>query len=329
VLRKPGDVIERGEPILELDTSATRLHLDRLEERLAQNRNDRLQRDLELGRRVSEIESSIESRRLDIEIATFRLEQKRRLSADGLIAEDELKEAEVTLEKAEIELRRLTEEAETERRLNAARLEQLALDADILGKERDDARRQLDLATTAAPVPGVLTSVVDDEGASVGQGEVLARIADLASFRVEARMSDAYASRLGVGQDAWVLVDDERLPARVSGIAPTVEVGTIGFTLDLADAAHRLLRHNLRVDVLVVTDRRSGVLTAPRGPWIQGGGDRHEVFVVRGDRAVRTPVTIGAVGHEQYEIVDGLEEGNEIIVSDVRDWLHARQVRLR
>lgn len=329
VLRKVGDVIEQGEPILELDTSTTKLELERLEERLAQNHNDRLQRRLELEERISEIESRIESQRLDIEIARFRLEQKQRLSAEGLIAEDELKEAEVTLKKAEIELRRLTEEVVAEQRLNAARLEQLALDAGILGKERDGAKRQLDLATTAAPVSGVLTSVIEDEGTSVAQGEVLARIADLDSFRVEARMSDAYASRVSVGQDAWVVVVDDRLPARVAEVSPTVEAGTIGFTVDLDDAAHARLRRNLRVDVLVVTGRRSDVLKAPRGAYIQGGGDRHKIFVVASDRALRTDVTIGLVGHEYCEIVDGLEEGDEIIISDVRDYLHARQVRLR
>jgi HlyD family secretion protein len=329
VLRKPGDVIARGEPILELDTSATRLEIERSDERLAQNRNERVRLGLELERRVSEIESSIESRRLDADIARFRLDQKRRLSADGLIAEDELKEAEVTLEKAEIEIRRLTEDLSAERRLDAARLEQLALDADILSKERDDARRRLELATTAAPVAGVLTSVVEDEGASVGEGEVLARIADLDSFRVEARMSDAWASQLAAGQDAWVVAGDERLAARVAAVSPTVEAGTIEFTLDLDDDAHPVLRRSLRVDVHVVTGRRSDVLVAPRGPYIQGGGDRHRVFVVDSDRALRTDVTIGLVGHERCEIVDGLAEGDEIIVSDVREWLHARQVRLK
>lgn len=329
VLRKAGDVIEQGDAILELDTSATKLQLERLEERLAQNRNERVQRSLELEERVSAIESNIESGRLDLEIARFRLEQKQRLSAEGLIAVDELKEAEVAVKKAEIELGRHAEEVVAERRLNAARFEQLALDAGILGKERDDARRQLALATTAAPVSGVLTSVIEDEGVTVGQGEVLARIADLDSFRIEARMSDAYAARLSVGQDAWVLIDDDRLPARVAGVSPTVEEGTIGFTVDLDEASHDLLRRNLRVDVLVVTGRRSDVLKAPRGPYIQGGGDRHKIFVVADDRALRTDVTLGLVGHEYYEIVDGLEEGDEIIISDVRDYLHARQVRLR
>jgi len=329
VLRRPGDVVEEGTEILELDTSASRLVLSRLSEQLEQNRNDRLQRRLELEEKVSELESRIESQRLDLEIARFRMEQKRQLREDGLISEEAFKEAEVEVKKTTIELRRLDKEVVAERRLNEARLERLALDAKILRDERDDARRQLDLANTGAPVAGVLTAVFVEVGATVRRGDVLARIADLESFRVEAKVSDAYSARLDLGQDVHVLVDDQRLSARVSGILPTIEQGTVGFTVDLDNPSHALLRHNLRVDVLVVTGRRANVLKAPRGSYLRGGGDRHTIFVVDDDRALRTDVTIGLVGQEYLEIVDGLSEGDEIVLSDVRDYLHASRVRLK
>ncbi len=331
VLRRPGELVEEGTEILELDTSAVRLRLGKLDEQLSQNRNDRLQRRLELEEKLSGLDSRIESKRLDLEIARFRRDQKSKLREEGLIAEEEWREAEIALKKTELELARLQEEIVAERRLNEARLERLELDASILRKERDDVRRQLELATTRAPVAGVLTSVFEEEGATVQPGAVLARIAGLESFRVEARISDAYASRLNAGQEVRVLIDDERLAGRVSGVLPTVAEGTVGFEVALDAPSHPLLRHNLRVDVLVVTGRRSGVVKAPRGPYIQGGGDRHEVFVVADgrDRAVRTAVTLGLVGHEYYEVLEGLSEGDEIVISDMRDYLHAGTVRIK
>ena len=176
---------------------------------------------------------------------------------------------------------------------------------------------------------GAITYPWKADGATVGTGEVLARIADLDSFRVEASVADAYASRLEVGRPVRVLIDDEPLPGRVSGILPTIESGAVRFTVDLDEPSHPGLRHNLRVDVLVVTGFRADVLRAPRGPYIQGGGDEHQVFVVRGDRARRTDIRLGLIGHEFYEIVEGLEEGDEIVLSDMRDYLHAREVRVK
>jgi HlyD family secretion protein len=329
VLLRPGQLVQEGTQILELDTSATRLALERLERQLAQNGNDRLQARLELEEAISALASDIENRKLDLEIARFRLDREQRLWADGLAAEETVREAEVVARKAEIDLRRLDEKVVAVERLHEARLERLAMDAEILRQERDETSRQLELADTAAPLAGVLTSVFEEVGATVASGEILARIADLDSFRVEAQVSDAYASRLALGQDAHVLIGEERLPARVSGVLPTIEEGTARFIVELDDASHRLLRHNLRVEVLVVTGRRHDVLKAPRGPYIHGGGARHPVFVVEDDRARRADVTIGLAGHEYYEIVDGLQEGDEIIISDMRSYLHATRLRLK
>jgi HlyD family secretion protein len=329
VLRRAGQVLEEGDAILELDTSATRLQLERLGEKLAQNENDRVQQRLELDDRIAGIESRLETQRLDLEIAQYRLEQSRRLDVDGLISEETLKQSEVELKKATIQLQRLGQEVAAARRSHDAKVERLALEGGILQKEIDDTRRQLDLATTRAPIAGVLTWVADEEGSAVVRGAVLARIADLGSFRVEATVSDAYAGRLKLGQTVRVLVDDVSMPAKLTRVLPTVESGAVQFEVELDDPSHPALRHNLRVDVLVATDSRAGVLKARRGPWVGTGGDRHQVFVVRGDRAVRTDVRLGMIGHEFYEVVEGLEEGDEIILSDMRDYLHARELRLK
>ena len=329
VLLRAGQVLEEGDAILELDTSATRLQLGRLEEQLAQNENDLMQQRLELEDRIAGLESRLETQHLDVEIAQYRLEQSHKLDADGLISEQALKQSEIELKKATIQLQRLGEEVEAARRKHDAKVERLALEGSILQKEIDDTRRQLELATTRTPVAGVLTWVADEEGSAVVRGAVLARIADLESFRVEATVSDAYAGRLKQGQTVRVVVDDVSMPAKVTRVLPTVESGAVQFEVELDDPSHPALRHNLRVDVLVATDSRAGVLKARRGPWVGKGGDRHQVFVVRGDRAVRTEVRLGMIGHEFYEVVEGLEEGDEIILSDMRDYLHARELRLK
>jgi HlyD family secretion protein len=329
ILRQPGELLSEGDSILELDTSGARLQLEKLEEQLAQTENDRAQQELALQDTVDDLQSRIETHGLDLEIARYRLEQSRKLDTEGLISEEKLKEAEVEVKKAAIRLARYEEQIASARRTHEARLERLALDAGILRKERDDARRRLDLATTRSPASGVLTWVVEEAGATVGTGDVLARIADLDSFRVEGSVADAYAGRLEVGRPVRIPVDDEALSGNVVAILPTIESGAVRFTVDLDAPSHRALRHNLRVDILVVTGSRRGVLKAPRGPYIQGGGDRHQVFVVRGDRARRVDIRLGLIGHEFYEVVEGLDEGDEVVLSDMRDYLHAREVRLK
>jgi HlyD family secretion protein len=98
--------------------------------------------------------------------------------------------------------------------------------------------------------------------------------------------------------------------------------------VSLADKANTQLRSNLRVDVFIVTDHKSQVLRVKKGPFASGEGLR-DVFVIRGDVAVKTPVRLGLVGAEHYEVVQGLLDGDEVIISDMTDYMHVKEVKLK
>lgn len=329
LLRQPGAILEAGDPILELDTSSIRMQLDQLEEKLARIENERRQQRLVHEKALAGLRHDVEIQQLDVEIAEYRLQQDRKLHAEGLIPDEILKESEVAFKKATIRLDQLDEEIVAAAQSHETTLEQLDLDARILRREMEETRRQQELATTRTEHPGVLTWVTEEAGATVRRGDLLARIADLESFRVEASVADAYASRLEIGQPVHVLIGEVSLPATLARILPTIEGGTVRFVVELDTPSHSLLRHNLRVDVLVVTGFRRDVLIIPRGPYIRGGGDLHQVFMIRGDSAVRREVRLGLVGHEYYELVDGLDEGDEIILSDMSRRLHADRIRVK
>src|SRR5262249_33384473 len=84
----------------------------------------------------------------------------------------------------------------------------------------------------------------------------------------------------------------------------------------------------MRVDVLVITDRKPRTLRVKRGPFVNGEGTQ-DVFVVRGDRAVKTPVEIGVVGFDYCEVASGVAEGEEILLSDMRDYAQGKELKSR
>jgi HlyD family secretion protein len=327
ILKRPGEVVRAGEEILALDTSGSRLALERLEDQLSKKLNEQLQLRLELEKQLSGLRGRIESGRLDAEAAQYRAEQNRKLRADGLVSEQVLRASEVEAKKAQIELSQLQDSVRGAQRSTEAQLAGLDLDLAILRKELDEARRQLDLATTRSDRSGVLTWVVPQEGATVQRGEVIARIADLDSFRVEATVSDIHASRLRPGLPVRVILDGRPLTGRLSQVYPTIENGAVKFTADLEEPRNPGLRNNLSVDVLVVTDSRAGTLRVPKGPFAAGGVVQ-QVFVIDGNRAVRRGVRLGVSGYEHIEVLDGLAEGDEVILSDMRDHIHLEQIKI-
>jgi hypothetical protein len=99
------------------------------------------------------------------------------------------------------------------------------------------------------------------------------------------------------------------------------------FSIKLDQASDTRLRNNLRVNVEVVTGGRSGALVVRRGAL--GRSSTTHAFVVRGDEAVRVPVTFGMAGKETIEIEHGLSEGDMVVISNIGELEDVKQIRLK
>jgi HlyD family secretion protein len=329
ILKRPGDAVRRGEALLDLDTEATKLDLQRIEDRLARKRNEETQSRLTLGRSLDDLRGRIRRAELDEQILDARHHRNLRMSTEGLVSDEDLKASEVEAAKSKIEVEQLRRQVESEQEATKAQIEGIALDLRTLANEAAEARHRLDLATARAEEDGVLTWTVPEEGASVRRGDILARVARLDAFRVEATVSDVHASKLAPGLPVKVIANGRELSGTLSTVYPKVENGAVRFGVDLREPSNAALRQSLRVDVFVVTGSRDKALRLRRGPYAQGGGAILQVFVVRGDLAARTAAGVGLTGRDFLEVVDGLAEGDEVIVSDMTDYVHLAQVRLR
>ena len=328
VLRTNGAEVEAGEPIVLLDdTDATR-EVNRIAEQIALKDNTRHKTKLDLERSRNDLTVRRDIKALDLESFGFELDRNRKMFERGLIAEDEIRVAETNVKRSRIEVQHLeTQLLNTEQDL-AARLQGLELEISILEKDLVQARKRLDRTRVTADRAGIVTWVVTNEGAAVATGEPVAKVANLSAYRVDATLSDVLARRLTVGLPAFVRSGDTRLSGRVIKIQPTVQNGIVTFEVALDDNDHAVLRPNLRVDVHAVIEQRVDTLCVKRGPILNVSG-QDIMFVVRDGKAVRTPITIGLSNFEEYEITQGLSEGDEVIVSDMSDYLKAKEVQLR
>jgi len=328
IAKTPGAAVAPGEMIVQLDDRDARFDVSRLAEQISLKENALRQSELELARTRDDLTTQWEIKALELKSFGYEVERNRQLFELGLINQDQVRKSETDVERATIELRHLDALLANAEQDVAARLEGLALEIAILEKDRDRARERLDRTAVTAERTGIVTWVVSSEGAAVAEGEPVARVADLKTYRVDATLSDVLARRLIVGLPATVRSGDTRLSGRVHKILPTVVNGIVTFEVVLDEQDHPILRPNLRVDVHAVTDRRSATLCLRRGPLLNVEG-RDVVYVIRGDRAVRTPVTIGLSNFELYEIADGLAEGDEVIISDMSDYRNVKEVKLR
>ena len=328
VLKRAGDSVRAGDPIVELDTGSARLDLSRLEDRVAEQANEKTRLSLTLDRELLELRAKAESRRLDADVLSHRAAQRERLRKDGLVSDEALDEVRAEAKKADIEVRQLEAAASLAEKVAAAQIEGVALAVRTLGKEVVEARRQLELATARSDMDGIVAWVVSQEGATVRRGDPVARVARPNAFRVEGTISDVHVTRIASGMPVRIVAAGRALNGSVAAVLPAIEGGAAKFLVDLAQPSDPELRQNLRVDVHVVVAAKDGVPSIERGPFAAGGGSQ-PVFVVEGDRLVKRQVTFGLMGFDRLEIADGAACGVEIVLSDMQDYAHLQTVRLR
>lgn len=324
---RPGQQVEAGELLLELDDREIRLALDALREQLAQQENRITTLKLELEQKHKQLLAGIELLELDLLSSRALDERNQKLRRSGLVSGENLLAGELAVKRAEIQLRQQRELIADSRRSTATSIAAAGLQKDILHKQIAQQERLLAQARVVAPFSGMLTTVVQEEGASVAAGQLLARVSELNNYRVEATVSDFHARSLEQGQGVRVEQNGEVLDGRVHTILPEIQNGTVKLLVDLAKPHHPLLRNKMRVDVSIITARKSGTLVLDSGTAFKGSG-RQDAFVVADGLARRTTLQLGSSDGKLVEVLAGARPGERFIVSDTKAFANLDSIRI-
>jgi HlyD family secretion protein len=324
---KPGQQVRAGDLLLELDDREIRLAQDSLKEQLAQQdiRITTLSQDQEQKR--TQIASAIELLEIDLQAARATLERNQKLRSSGLVSGENLLTAELNVKRTGIQLRQQRALLDATRRTTASNVAAANLQKAILQKQLAQQEQLLDRTRVRAPFGGMLTWLVEEEGASVAAGQLVARVSDMNDYRVEATLSDFHARQLAPGQAVRVEQNGEIMAGTVHTILPEIQNGTIKLLVDLARPRNPHLRNKMRVDVNVVTAHRADVLVVDNGAAFNGRGPQ-PVFVVDGGVARKRTVTLGASDGKVVEVVAGARLGERMLVSDTRAFKDLDTIRI-
>ncbi|WP_296950100.1 efflux RND transporter periplasmic adaptor subunit [uncultured Massilia sp.] len=324
---KPGQRVAQGDVLLELDDRDIRLALDALQEQLAQQENRIVGLALERDQKLKQTRSAIELLEIDLQSARARHERNQKLRSSGLVSGEDLLTAELNVRRNEIQLRQQRELVEDTRRSTASSIAAANLQKDILQKQIAQQERLLAQTKVVAPFSGMLTTLVEEEGASVAAGQLVARVSELDNWRVEATLSDFHARQLAPGQPVRVTQNGDAVDGRVRTILPEIQNGSIKLLVDLDQPRNAHLRNKMRVDVSVVTARRADVLVIDGGPAFNGMG-RQPAFAVRDGHAVRTTLDLGASDGKVVEVVAGGRAGERFVVAGTEAFKDLDDIRI-
>ncbi|AII54229.1 hypothetical protein N008_19865 [Hymenobacter sp. APR13] len=322
-----GSRVQPGQTILELDRELTSTALAKLQDEQQQHRNKNSQLQLSLEKALNDLRSQEQVQQVKVRSLQSALRDEQYLLQIGGGTAESVRQAELSLRVARLEQQRLAEQIRNQRAANAADVRELGFTLQIQERSITELAGKLQQANISSQQPGVLTWVNEDLGTTVQAGDPLARVADLSRFRVRATISDAYADALHL-QDAVVIrINGTDLRGTISTISPAVEKGVVSFYATLAQDHHPALRANLRADVFVVTKAHHNVVRLKNGPFYQGGKEQ-PVFVVQDGKAVRRIVQFGDSNFDYVQITGGLRPGEEVVVSDTKDYADTPELTL-
>jgi HlyD family secretion protein len=212
-----------------------------------------------------------------------------------------------------------------------AQLESRRTQVQQLEAQYQNAMADLEALNVRAGIVGVLQEVPVEIGQSVTPGTVLARVVNPNKLKAELRIPETQAKDIVVGQPAVIDIRTSTIPGEVTRIDPSASQGTV--TVDVKLLVDKLppgARPQLSVDGTVEITRLPDVLYVGKPAYGQSNSQVGLFKVVDdGQYAVRTTVQLGLGSVNLIEVTQGLEEGDEVILSDMSRWDSVDRVRLR
>src|ERR1044072_2020137 len=275
-------------------------------------------------------QSQIASINAEYRQAKLQLDTDEALAKQGLVADLPLKVSRVHVEdlanRLKVEQQRLAIAGKsTKAQLNAQQSRVAQLKA--LAKLKRD---QVEALKVHAGTSGVLQQISVQEGQQVTPGLNIARIADPASLKAELKIAETQIKDVRVGQTAKVDTRNGVIEGQVSRIDPAAREGTftvdVSFTGELPSSA----RPDLSVDGTIELERLRNVLYVGRPAFGQG---QQTVGMFRlgpdGQEANRVSVNLGRTSVSTVEIVDGLREGDQLIIHYTSTMDNYKTIRVR
>jgi HlyD family secretion protein len=275
-------------------------------------------------------QSAIASINAEYSQAKLQLDTDEILGKQGLVPDILLKVSRVRVQdlanRLKVEQARLTINAKaTKAQINAqeTRVQQLR----ALAKLKKD---QAEALKVRAGTNGVIQQVSVQVGQQVTPGFNMARVADPASLKAELKIAETQIKDVKLGQPVAVDTRNGIIQGRVSRIDPAAREGTFTVDAELTGPLPASARPDLSVDGTIELERLTNVLYVGRPAFGQG---QQSVALFRltpdGQNAIRTQVMLGRSSVSTIEIVSGLSEGDQVILSDTSSMDSYTSIRVR
>ena len=315
-------ILELSNPELEQSALEARLNLEAAEARYSN-------RQVEVERELLNQRATLATTEAQLKTTRLQADADGQLFAQGLVSSLQLQQSQSAEQEYEtryaLEQERLqmaTDTVEAQLAVEQAEVDRLRTLYELRQQQVADLH-------VRAGMPGVLQQVPLEEGQRITTGANLARVGDPTVLKAELRIAETQAKDIQIGQSAAIDTRNGVIPGHVTRIDPAVENGTVTVDVALDGELPRGARPDLTVDGTIELERMDDILFVGRPVF---GQEESVVSLFKvdedGTHTSRTRVSLGRASVNTIEVLEGLQPGDRVVLSDMSTWDQFDRVRI-
>ncbi|HIQ85515.1 MAG TPA: HlyD family efflux transporter periplasmic adaptor subunit [Candidatus Cryptobacteroides excrementigallinarum] len=311
-----GSQVRKGDVILSLSNENLDMQILNSEAELAEKEN--ILRNTMISMEQQKLSVQQERLQLEMDVRRYRraYEQQKALYDEKLIAREAFLQAEedyrLAIDKLELVRHRELQDS----LYRTAEIEQMEESLENMRINMQMIRRRKDNLDIKAPIDGELGLLDAVLGQSIASGTKIGQINDLSSYKIEAQIDEHYIDRVFAGLDATFERQDETFAATIRKVYPEVREGKFKADFKFTGQQPENIRTGQTYYLNLQLGQPEEAVLIPRGSFYQQTGGQW-IYVVdeSGDRAVRRDIRIGRQNPQYYEVLEGLDPGEKVIIS--------------
>ena len=316
-----GASVRKGDVLVELSNTSLTLEILNSEAELAEKQN--ILRNTLISMEQEKLDLRLDKVQLDLDVERKRRtwQQNEELYRSNLIAREEWLQSkedyELAAKKRELNIERQVQDS----LYRTVQIEQMEDNLENMKRNMQLIRQRIDNLQVKSPIDGEVGLLDVVLGQSVSSGQKIGQVNDLSDYKVEAQIDESYIDRVRAGLDATFERQDTSFTMRLRKVYPEVRNGQFRADFTFAGAHPRNIRSGQTYYLHLELGQPTDAVIIPRGSFYQTtGGAWIYVLAPEGDRAYKRAIRIGRQNPQYYEVLEGLEPGERVIVSGYENY---------
>lgn len=256
-----------------------------------------------------------------LDLTEKRLKRNRQLYAEKVIAQVTLEEMEDEFENLQRRKKLLQATIQKDSAYQELQKVQMKSSLDLMERNLEITRQSLDNLVIRAPIDGQLSGLTLEIGELVSTGENIATIDKLDRYKIQVRVDEFYISRIFLNQLGSFEFAGETYALKINKIYPEVNNGAFLVDMVFTEETPEGLKRGQSVSVkLELSAEKNSALLARGGFYQSTGGSWAYVLSPDGSKAIKRNIRLGNQNPNYYEVLEGLETGDVVIVSTYENY---------